>query len=65
MSVVGCKAFTANPKSSYALAALKAGVGCAYLGRRLRYAQPLPQAKMLLAFSQRSTQLLFVNQLAY
>ncbi len=26
-----------------------------YLGRRLRYAQPLPQAKGFLAFSQRKT----------
>ncbi len=53
MSVVEMKAFATNPQPSHALTALKAGVGYAYLGRRLRYAQPFPQAKMLLAYSQR------------
>ncbi len=53
MSVVRIEAFKGF-KIAHALSALKAGMSYAYLGRRLRYAQPLPQAKGFLAFSQRS-----------
>ena len=54
MSVVSTQGFYNEPKIFSRAFSAKAGVGCAYLGRRLRCAQPLPQAKMLLAYSQRS-----------